>query len=99
MREGGVDKVDEKGWWEQSDTGVIRVISGEEVRPAGEGVGASEKFSGNVYHFEVKVGEVDEPARLSAIKRLGLSKVGEVFMVCEALHGKGGAVEIMAPGF
>ena len=50
-------------------------------------------------HFEVKVGEVDKPARLSSIKRLGLSKVGEVFVVSEDLHREGGAVKIVAPGF
>ena len=51
MREGGVDEVDEKGWWEEGDVGVVGVIRGEEVRSAGEGIGASEKFPGDMDHF------------------------------------------------
>ena len=50
-------------------------------------------------HFEVEVGEVNEPTRLSTVKRLGLSEISKVLMVGEDLHGEGGAVEIVAPGF
>ena len=50
-------------------------------------------------HFEVKVGEVDEPLCLSAIERLGLAEVGKVFVVCENLYQKRRAVEVVTPGF
>ena len=50
-------------------------------------------------HLEIKIGEVDEPSCLSAIERLGLAKVGEVFVVCENLYWEGRAVEVMMPGF
>ena len=50
-------------------------------------------------HLEVKVGEVDEPSCLSAIERLGLAEVGEVFVVCENLHRERRAVEVVTPGF
>ena len=34
---------------------------------------------------------------MATIERLGLSEIGEVFMVGEDLHGKGGIMEIVAP--
>ena len=49
--EGGVDEVDEEGWWEEGDIGVVRVIGGEEVRTAGKGIGSSEEFSGDMDHL------------------------------------------------
>ena len=64
-----------------------------------ESVRTGEEFSGYMDHFEVKVGKVNEPACLAAVKRLGLMKVGKVFMVGEDLYQKGGAVEVVAPGF
>ena len=51
MGEGGVDEVDEKGRGKQGDVGVVRVIGGEEVRSAGEGIGTSKEFPGDVDHF------------------------------------------------
>ena len=48
-------------------------------------------------HFEVKVGEVNEPLCLAAVKHLGLLEVGEVFMISEYLHQKGGAMEVVMP--
>ena len=50
-------------------------------------------------HFEVEVGNVDEPTCLSAIKRLWLAEVGEVFVIREYLYWKGGTMKIMAPRF
>ena len=50
-------------------------------------------------HFEVEVSEVNEPACLAAVKRLGLTEVGEVFVISEYLHRKGRTMEIVAPGF
>ena len=48
-------------------------------------------------HFEVKVGEVNEPSCLAVVKRLGLLEVGEVFMIGEYLHQKGGGMEVVMP--
>ena len=79
MGEGSVDEIDEKGWREEGDVGVVEIVHGEKIRAAGKGIGPSEEFSGNVDHFEVKVCEVDKPTCLSAVERLGLSEIGEVF--------------------
>ena len=51
VREGGINKVNEKGRWEEGNIGVVGVIRGEEIRTAGKGIGASEEFSGNMDHF------------------------------------------------
>ena len=50
-------------------------------------------------HFEIKVGKVNEPARLSAIERLGLVEVGEVLVIRKDLHQEGGAMKVVAPRF
>ena len=93
VREGGVDEVNEKGRRKEGDVGVVGVVRGEEVGSAREGVGASKKFSRDMDHLKVKVGEINEPARL------GLAKIGKVFVVGEDLYGEGGTMEIVAPGF
>ena len=49
--EGGINKVYKEGRGEEGDVGVVGVVSGEEVGSAGEGVGASQEFAGNVDHF------------------------------------------------
>ena len=46
-------------------------------------------------HFEVKIGEVNKPAHLSPIKRLGLSEIGEVFMVGEDLYRERRAMKVV----
>ena len=43
---------------------------------AGEGVRTGKEFSGYMDHFEVKVSEVNKPACLAAVKRLGLTEIG-----------------------
>ena len=50
-------------------------------------------------HFKIKVGKVDEPARLPAIQHLGLTEIGEIFVVREDLHWERRAMEVMAPRF
>ena len=50
-------------------------------------------------HFKVEVGKVNEPAHLSAVKRLGLAEVGKVLVIGENLHWERRAVEVVAPGF
>ena len=95
---GGVNQVDKEGWWQEGDIGVVRIIRGEEVRPAREGIGASEKFSGHMDHLQVEVSKVDEPTCLAAVECLGLAKVGKVFVVGEDLYGERGAMKVMAPG-
>ena len=74
--EGGVDEVDEEGRSKEGDIGVVGVIRGEEVRSAGEGIGASKKFSRDMNHFEVKIRKVNEPMFLAAVERLGLMEIG-----------------------
>ena len=49
--EGGVNKIDKEGWWKEGDVGVVGILCGEEVGSAGEGVGASKKFSGDMDHL------------------------------------------------
>ena len=99
MGEGGVNEVDKKGWRKEGDIGVVGIIRGEEVGSAGEGVGSSKKFAGNMDHFQVEVREVDKPARLTAVENLGLAEICKVFVVGEDLYREGGAVEIVSPGF
>ena len=97
LGEGGVNEVDEKGWREEGDVGVVGVVCGEEVGLAGEGIGTRKKFAGDMDHFQVKVGEVDKPTRLAAVERLGLVEIGKVLVVSEDLYREGGTVEIVAP--
>ena len=99
MGEGHVDNVDEERRGKESNSIVVIVRLGKEVRTAREGIGASEEFSWDVDHFQVEVCEVDEPAGLSSIEVLGGTEVGEVFMVGEDLDGEGGAVEVVPPRF
>ena len=51
MGESGVNEIDEKGWRKESDVSVIGVIHGEEIRSAGEGIGTSKEFTGDMDHF------------------------------------------------
>ena len=99
MGEGGVDKVDKEGRWKEGDIGVVGIIRREEVRLAGEGIGSSKEFAGDMDHLQVEVGEIDKPARLTAVERLGLAEISKVLVVGEDLYREGGAVEVMAPGF
>ena len=99
MGEGGVNQVNKEGRREEGDVGVVGVVRGEEVRSAGEGIGTSEKFTGDMDHFQVEVSKVDEPACLAAVERLGLAKVGKVLVIGEDLYQEGGAMQIVAPGF
>ena len=50
-------------------------------------------------HFEIEVGEVDEPVRLLVIEQLGLAEVGEVLVIHKDLYWEGGAMEVVAPRF
>ena len=95
--EGGVDEVNKKGWWEEGDVGVVGVIRGEEVGSAGEGIGTSKKFAGDMDHFQVEVGKVNEPTCLAAVKHLGLAEIGKVLVVGKNLYRKGRAMEVVAP--
>ena len=62
-----------------------------------EGDQVGEQLAENMDHFEVKVGEVNEPVCLAMIECLRLSEVSEVLVVNEDLHQEGGAVEVMLP--
>ena len=69
--EGDVNDIDKEGWGKESNPIVIVVRVGEEVRMAREGIRAGEEFPRDVDHFQVKVGEVNEPAGLSSVEVLG----------------------------
>ena len=96
--EGGVNQVDKEGRREEGDVSVVGIVRGEEVGSAREGIRTSKKFTGDMDHFEVEVGEVNEPACLAAVECLGLAEIGEVFVVGEDLHRERGSMEVMAPG-
>ena len=49
--EGGVYEVDEEGWWEEGNVGVVRIVGGEEVGTAGKGIGSSKEFAGDMDHL------------------------------------------------
>ena len=98
MGEGSVDEIDKERWWKEGDIGVVRIICGEKVGSAGEGIRSGEEFARDMDHFQVEVGEVDEPARLTVVERLGLVEISKVLVVCEDLYGEGRAVEIVTPG-
>ena len=50
-------------------------------------------------HLQIEVREIQEPTSLSAIQGLGLSEVGEVFVVSKDLDWERGAVKVVSPGF
>ena len=50
-------------------------------------------------HFQVEVGEVNEPTGLSPVEVLGGTEVGEILMVSEDLDGKRGSMKVVSPGF
>ena len=97
MGEGDIDNVDEERRGEESNSIVVVIGLGKEVRTMREGIRASEEFSWDVDHFQVKVHEVDEPMGLSSVEVLGGTEVGEVFMVGEDLDWEGGCMEVMPP--
>ena len=99
MREGDVDNVDEKRRGKESNSIVVIIGLGKEIRAARECIRAGKEFSWDVDHFQVKVREVDEPISLSSVEVLGGTEVGEVFMVGEDLDWEGGSVEVVPPQF
>ena len=71
MGEGDVDNIDEERWGKEGHPIIIIIRMGKEVRATREGIGASEEFSWDVDHFQVKVREVDEPMGLLSVEVLG----------------------------
>ena len=69
--EGNVNDIDKEGWGKERNPIVIVVRVGEEVRMAREGIRAGKEFPRDVDHFQVKVGEVNEPVGLSLVEVLG----------------------------
>ena len=51
MGEGYVDNVDEERWGEESNSVVVIIGLGEEIRMTREGIRAGEEFSWDVDHF------------------------------------------------
>ena len=99
MGEGDVNNMDEERRREESDSIVIVISLGKEVRATREGIRASKELSRDMDHFQVKVREVDEPAGLSSVEVLGGTKVGEVLVVGEDLDWERGSVEVVSPRF
>ena len=97
MGKGNVDNIDEERQGEESNSIVVIIRMGKEVRVMREGIGAGEEFSWDVDHFQVKVREVDEPTGLSSVEVLGGTEVGEILMVGEDLDWEGGSVEVVSP--
>ena len=48
-------------------------------------------------HFEIKVGEVNQPLCLPAVECLGLAEIREVLVISEDLNWKGRTVEVVSP--
>ena len=97
MGEGDVDNIDKERWGKESNSIVVIIRMGKEVRATREGIRAGEEFSWDVDHFQVEVREVDEPTGLSSVEVLGGTEVGEVFMVSEDLDWEGGSMEVVSP--
>ena len=98
MGQGYIDDIDKEDRGKESDSIVVVVRLGKEVRVVGEGVWACKELPWDVDHFQIKVSEVDEPAGLSVIEDLGGTEVGEVFVVSEDLYGEGGSMEVVSSG-
>ena len=97
MGKGDVDNIDKERWGKEGNSIVVIIGVGEEVWATREGIRASEEFSWDVDHFQIKVCEVDEPTSLSSVEVLGGMEVGEVLMVGEDLDWEGGSVEVVSP--
>ena len=65
----------------------------------GEGIGSSKEMAWDMDDFEIKIGKVEQPLDLLAVKVLGLTEVCQVLMVSEDLDMEGGSMEIMSSGF
>ena len=99
MGQGDIDDVDKEGQGEESDSVVIVVGMGQEVRAAGEGIRARKEFSRDVDHCQVEVSEVNEPVSLSVIEVLGGAEVSEILVVGEDLDRERRSVEVVSPRF
>ena len=97
MGEGDVNNIDEERWGKESNSIIVIVGVGKEVRMAREGIRAGKEFSWDVDHFQVEVSEVNEPTGLSSVEVLGGTEVDEVLMVGEDLDWEGGYMEVVLP--
>ena len=68
------------------------------IGAARECIGGAEIFPWDVGKAKIKLGDVEKPASLATVEFLGLSEVGEVFVVSEYLDRGGGSEEIVSPG-
>ena len=50
-------------------------------------------------HFEIEVGEVDQPQCLMMVECLWLSEISEILMIRKHLYQKRGAMKVMPPRF
>ena len=63
----------------------------------GEGVRSSKETAWDMDDFEIKISEVEQPARLATIEVLCLTEVRQVLVVGEDLDGEWGPMEIVSP--
>ena len=63
----------------------------------GEGIRSGEETAWDMDDFEVKIGKVEQPSRLTTIEVLYLTEVRQVLVICEDLNGERGTVEVMSP--
>lgn len=64
----------------------------------GESIGDREESSGDMDHFEIEIYKVKKPVSLVIVQILGLTEVGQVFVIHKHLNGKRRTLEVMAPG-
>ena len=95
--EGDVNDIDKERWRKESNSIIVVIGVGEKVGTAREGIRAGEEFPGDVDHFQVEVGKVNEPMGLSSVEVLGGTEVSEVLMVGEDLDREGGSMEVVSP--
>ena len=99
MGEGNVNNIDEERWGKESDSIIVVIRVGKEVGTIRQGVRTSEEFSRDVDHFQVEIGEVNEPTGLPLVKVLGGTEVCEIFVIGEDLDWERRSVEVVSPRF
>ena len=95
--EGNIDNINKERWGKESNSIVVIVRVGKEVGMTRQGIRTSKEFTQDMDHFQVEVGEVNEPMGLPLVEVLGGTEVGEVLVVGEDLDREGGSMEVVPP--
>ena len=95
--EGDINNIDKERWGKESNSIVVIVRVGKEVGMMRQGIRTGEEFTQDVDHFQVEVGEVNEPMGLPLVEVLGGTEVGEVLVVSEDLDREGGSMKVVPP--